>query len=629
MAIAKCRLDIWNPSIGGSPTGKWVTAQTPENRNAVVSVYFFDKLANPRNAEIVISNRAKNFASASGTFSYTYKDSDGENVGTVSDQPLRRGVLTDFFSDFQFIRLVDQASNQVFFAGRITSVKESYDARSGQLITLKAMDALYELAKHSLRGMSETISFYKGSSGHTATDMTKAFISMYYQKEYLELQAIDDITSTSVPDTDAVAVDTVYHPPATENRYRTNIVTDDTGIALRNRFVTSAVYISSDRKIDLTKIKKTGLLGEILRTLQHKPQSNESTNESFGWDYFVDPNISYGEHADFRGKNLDPATKPPPQMFNAFERGKRVYNIEPATYGLAVKYPAASSVVTQGHRTTIPSSGSSVPQYATKPMSVDFDFTRPKENLYSSILLKYNNANSDTKGTDQKQSTGKGKENELIFEIIYVTEISGAFKYQIETGSGNATIIEAMGFDDFNQSQSSGTAGDSTDRPGVFSSEWCSLYEANGTTLVKAFACRIQYQSHTTLTGASNYGYVIISHLASNLLNVTPGNYVLKGQGKGTGTNASNATCKINLGATSASQGYPRRVWGMDRQKTISKGALTDATAMRQEIASTLSRSSVEIVDGVFSMSGPPPCIIGMGKLEVLQVLLVGELNQI
>ena len=80
MAIAKCRLDIWNPTIGGTATNKWVTAQTPENRNAVVSVYLFDKLANPRKAEIVLSNRAKNFiAPVSGddppsTFEYIYKD---------------------------------------------------------------------------------------------------------------------------------------------------------------------------------------------------------------------------------------------------------------------------------------------------------------------------------------------------------------------------------------------------------------------------------------------------------------------------------------------------------------------------------------------------------------------------
>ena len=39
MAIAKCRLDMWNPTLGGNSTNKWITAQTPENRNAVISVY--------------------------------------------------------------------------------------------------------------------------------------------------------------------------------------------------------------------------------------------------------------------------------------------------------------------------------------------------------------------------------------------------------------------------------------------------------------------------------------------------------------------------------------------------------------------------------------------------------------
>ena len=87
MGIAKCRLDIWNPNISDTATNKWITVQTPENQNALISFYLFDKLGNPRRAELVISNRAKNFASASGTFSYTYKDSDGGNAATVAEQP--------------------------------------------------------------------------------------------------------------------------------------------------------------------------------------------------------------------------------------------------------------------------------------------------------------------------------------------------------------------------------------------------------------------------------------------------------------------------------------------------------------------------------------------------------------
>ena len=599
MAIAKCRLEAWNPVIGGNNTNKWVVAQTPENKNAVVSVYVFDKLANPRNGEVVISNRAKNFASATGTFSYAYKDNEGATVATASTQPLRRGVLTDFFRDFQFIRLVDEFSNQVLFAGRVLNIKEEYDARKGQLLKLKLVDALYELSTHSLKGLCKRIKFYKGSSGQSYTDVAKALVGILYKKERYFLSDMEEVNSTSLYGTTAnLVADTVYYPDSITNQYRANIVTDDTGDDKRNRFVTSDIKLASDMTVDITKIKKKGVLGEILNLLQNAPQNSPTINKSFGWDYFVDPNISYGEHADFRGKNLDPDTPPPPHMFNAFERGTRIYETNPAEYGLAIKYPAASNVVTQGHK----GSGGTI-QYATKPMSVDFDFTRPKEGLYSSALLKYNDAglspDSNTK------DDGKGKEQEILLEIMYVTEISGAFKYHALTGSGNNQTEEA--FDMFDDFELGG---------GVTSSELLTLHNYdssqsdNAGSAILAGIARIQYQSDTTLSGATNYGYILLSHVHQLLLNIgmgsNNGKYVLKGAGRGDGTNGSNATCVIDLSSQIANQGYPRRVWGINKQTTISKGAVKSTNALRQEVASKLSRSSLEIVDGSFSISGPP-----------------------
>ena len=79
MGAPKCRLDVWNPVIAGVATNKWVTCENPENNNAVISVFFLDKLANPRRAEIVVSNRAKNYTSTS-LFDYHYRDSEGNNV---------------------------------------------------------------------------------------------------------------------------------------------------------------------------------------------------------------------------------------------------------------------------------------------------------------------------------------------------------------------------------------------------------------------------------------------------------------------------------------------------------------------------------------------------------------------
>ena len=61
MAVSKCRVDIWEPVLGGTLVSKWMTVQTASNFNAVVSVFIGDVLANSRRADIVISNKAKDF----------------------------------------------------------------------------------------------------------------------------------------------------------------------------------------------------------------------------------------------------------------------------------------------------------------------------------------------------------------------------------------------------------------------------------------------------------------------------------------------------------------------------------------------------------------------------------------
>ena len=187
MGIPKCRLDVWQPTIGGSTYDKWVTAQNPENQNAVISVFILDKLANARVADVMLTNRAKNFAAPvagddpPSTFVYQYRDSEGNNLGNFT-VPLRRGVLTNLFHDFMQVRLVDESTNQVLYTGRIVDVDESYDNRQGQVLRIKMRDALDELASVSVKGLLESIEFYPhGSSvnnpiscshaGHSITDM--------------------------------------------------------------------------------------------------------------------------------------------------------------------------------------------------------------------------------------------------------------------------------------------------------------------------------------------------------------------------------------------------------------------------------------------------------------------------
>ena len=125
MGIVKCRLDIWSPIIGGSVTNKWVTAENTNNQNAVISVFIADRMANARQAEVMLGNKGKNY-SGSGTYTYTYRDSTGVSLGN-STVDVRVGVLTDIFHDYQQARIVELSTNQVLFAGRITDIDNISD----------------------------------------------------------------------------------------------------------------------------------------------------------------------------------------------------------------------------------------------------------------------------------------------------------------------------------------------------------------------------------------------------------------------------------------------------------------------------------------------------------------------
>ena len=615
MAVSKCRVDIWEPVLGGTLVSKWMTVQTASNFNAVVSVFIGDVLANSRRADIVISNKAKDFtAPTSGddsTFTYHYRDSDGVNINSSGySVPKATGVLTDMFRDFQYIRVVDEGTKQIMFLGRIINIKEEYAARQGQIITLKCRDALYELILATNKGLSKSITFYpKGSisnshSGHSPTDIVKSLLGMLYRKDVLNLQNTDHIKGTG--GTNVVITDTLATDIAYGGSYDPNIVTSDSGTNARNRFQNDAKMVSTVRKLDINQITSKGVLGEILKTLQNSPQDSQGNNETFGWDYFADPNISYGAHADFRGKNFDPATKPPPAMFNVFERGTRLANMAPLNYGLSVKYPAQIKVSTTNHKTDVTTSTTTT---STKPMSAEFEFDRPKEELYTTVLLNYNAGEEEESGGFLGFGGGKGKKETMRFEIMYVTEISGQFKHKVITGSGNEIVIA----DDMAFGDGADNFVTDTTRPGVKSPEYVSLYQSDGTTAVSGGAkiARIQYQSHTSLSGAANFGYIIITEGADAdayglFTSLAAGTYVLKGVGDGAGANASNATCKINLGASLARQGFPRRVWGLEKVKTISRGSEINLESIRQEVADTLHRSSTEIVNGNFTMSGPP-----------------------
>ena len=215
--------------------------------------------------------------------------------------------------------------------------------------------------------------------------------------------------------------------------------------------------------------------------------------------------------------------------------------------------------------------------------------------MYTSVALTYNDA--EKHDDDENMKGKKGKEQEILMEIMYVHSISGKFNYETSTGTGDATEVYGLDFRDRDRTIQQDSGGTPTEtRPGLHSAEWLDLYNENGIGKLRDKVARIQYQSKAT-SDSSTYGYIILSDVNSCFRELPAGTYRLYGAGDSEGNNHSGRFCKVNLAATIPQEGYPRRVWNLEKQKKLKKGMITELTALRHEVASILSRSSVDIVD--------------------------------
>ena len=118
MAFSQSLLQYWNGSA-------WVTALTPANNSALISVQLMDKMGQPMMMKARLSNKSNN------PFSNTLSDA--------------KGKLSGVLSDFQRIRLIDEATRFVLFYGRIYKSNENHDLSYGNVLNLECSDALEEL----------------------------------------------------------------------------------------------------------------------------------------------------------------------------------------------------------------------------------------------------------------------------------------------------------------------------------------------------------------------------------------------------------------------------------------------------------------------------------------------------
>ena len=689
MALPKCRLEVWKPKIrlvtAAGVLGdlyepdRWVACETHEDvtknqrrGNAVESINITENVFAPMSASIRLTNRPSDFKTYDDdVYKHLYKDSDGAPIPNYPSYPntlsggevylrQRWGVFTNFFYEFQHIRLVDTETHLVLFAGRITKIVKRYEDGSGSIVIIEAKDALDALANMSTSALVRSASF---EDTHRRSDLVKYLLNLATDYEANQPSTgpqtnVDISTITVGSDPDNPHLKNVPNNPSSILT-NVDIGTSDT-INQYSRFERSAVTFTRDTEWDCEMTGTKHVLGEIARWAMLDPHASNTSEEAFGYDFFVDAN--YGK------KNLMADIGPGVTGFNAphfnyFKRGNRLSaassgSQDAAVYGMTVKYPTRTSASREGARgidvgqtaasianatvTTIEVTSTGIipgmtikidgeymyvkqlipdvegvsgnveldvirgyasttaashnvnvaisnPRSAQTIMQRGFNFDDSKEDLYTEAVLTWNTKGDNVSDGSGTQESEDDHFSEKRLEIMYVTEVAlGTVPDTNTTFHWNGKNINA----DFKSSDGEAQ-----------SAEWVDVYNAAGAKQLDDVA-RIQYQSHSTITGSTNFAYILLSDIKSTFPSSNYGSetYVeLRGATSG-------AKCRLNLasGLSEAHEGRPSQVWGTHR--VMDMGIMNDAdtTDLRHEVAARLAQATTGLRQGAYAFSKAP-----------------------
>ena len=150
--------------------GAWVVSnsdaglqQQQRPQNPIMNLEITDVLFAPKVAKIRISNSIPDYKAAdTDYYMHLYRDRNGQTARLVR---LRKkwGPFTNFFAPFLHVRIVDNDSKIVLFAGRITDVNKMASDVNGTSIEILCKDALEEIATASLKDRWTTL--YKKEGG--------------------------------------------------------------------------------------------------------------------------------------------------------------------------------------------------------------------------------------------------------------------------------------------------------------------------------------------------------------------------------------------------------------------------------------------------------------------------------
>ena len=417
-----------------------------------------------------------------------------------------KGNLTDVFQAFQRIRLVDQETGIVIFTGRIYRIRQKYDFQYGTTITLIAYDAFKELEEYPMADVPDDIkSMDTTSSNVSGYDLRKRSQVIKYILNKLDLN--DNI---AVSDTD---------------HFDDSWSTDSLG----------------DKKFNPTKISRSVLkiIQELSLIDPVKNSSGTAIGES-GYDFRVDPYFTScaANHA-------------PASMLNYFARGSRpgrggAYNNEAS--------PTLCTTSTDSLTIEYPVDGWNGDSGLAMSMSQQFEFDRPKEELYTECILEYEDQSREDENANSEGTSGK--KGTVSFELLKGTA-SGTFTWSgkaLDGGKNTTNITENL--------------------------------THNGTVVAK-----VQWQSGTSSS------YLLVSDIVEASF-PTSGSITLTGA-------TSSSTFAMN-----AATGRMVTKYGLKRPILISRNLNTDLNVLREEVVARLiGRTDLEIIRGKFNTNKKYPFV--------------------
>ena len=681
MAIPKCRLEVWKPKIrlvtAAGVLGelyepdRWVVCDTHEDitknqrrGNAVESINITENVFAPMSASIRLTNRPSDFKTYDDdVYKHLYKDSDGAPIPNYPSYPntlsggevylrQRWGVFTNFFYEFQHIRLVDTETHLVLFAGRITKIIKRYEDGSGSIVILDAKDALDSISNMSTSALVRSATF---ADTHRRSDLVKYLLNLATDYETNQ-PSTGPKTGVTIGNSNISTIANSSSGILTNADIGTSTSTNQ-----HSRFEQSVVPFARAIDWDCEMTGTKHVLAEIARWAMLDPHASNTSEEAFGYDFFVDANYGKNNLMATIGPGVTGFNAP---HFNYFKRGNRLSaassgSQDAAVYGMTVKYPTrtaasregarginvgqtaasiANATVTtievtstgiipgmtikidseymyvkqlipdvegvsgnveleviRGYASTTAAAHTTVPTVISNPraaqtiMQRGFSFDDSKEDLCTEAVLTWNTKGDNVSDGSGTQESEDDHFSEKRLEIMYVTEVAYG------TSPNNTTLFHWNGKNinaDFKSSDGEAQA-----------AEWLDVYNAAGAKQLDDVA-RIQYQSHATITGSTNFAYILLSDIKSTFPSSNYGSdtYVeLRGATSG-------AKCRLNLaaGLSEAHEGRPSQVWGTHR--VMDMGIMNDAdtTELRHEVAARLAQATTGLRQGSYGFSKAP-----------------------